>query len=345
MSNQEKQEKTFYTAISEVLKNLSERTQDIVKKRFGIGYKKSMTLQGIGDDYEVSRERVRQIVNSGIREVRNQKNQKLFQLTEKEILNYVKDKNGIVVGEYLLNDLAGDDNYERGSIRFFVEITEHLNSANFKKYPVLEDVIIFKDFDIDQWNETHIIVKKIFESHKDTFDYNSLYEKVSEKNNEVCKVSLRNYLEASNEIDYNPFGKWGMIKWDDISPRGVREKAVIVLKEKKRPMHFSEITEAINDAGLNKGNRKSHEQTVHNELIKNKNFVLVGRGIYALESWGYAEGTVEDVIKNILKNSAEALTANDIVKSVLKIREVSPSTIKTNLNAVAKKKDGKYYLV
>lgn len=343
--NSEKQEKKFYIAVSDVLKNLSERTQDIIKKRFGVGYRKPMTLQGIGEDYEVSRERIRQIVNSGIREIRENRDRKIFQLAEKSILDYVQNNNGIVVEKNLLNDLAGEDNHEKGSIRFFVEITDHLDFANFKKYPVLENTIIYKDFDIDRWHKTHSIVKSLFEKHNDTFDYKSLHKKVAEAGSDVCEISLKDYLEASSEIDYNPFGKWGLIKWDDISPRGVREKAIIVLKENGKPMHFSEITDAINAAGLNKGNRKSHKQTVHNELIKDRNFVLVGRGIYALESWGYTEGTVEDVIKNILKNSIEPLTSNDVIKSVLKVRKVSPSTIKTNLNAIAEKRDGRYFLI
>jgi hypothetical protein len=40
---------------------------------------------------------------------------------------------------------------------------------------------------------------------------------------------------------------------------------------------------------------------VHNELIRNKDFVLVGRGIYALKEWGYEPGTVSHVIEAILK--------------------------------------------
>ncbi len=43
-------------------------------------------------------------------------------------------------------------------------------------------------------------------------------------------------------------------------------------------------------------------QTVHNELIKDIRFVLVGRGIYALNEWGYEKGVVKDVIKGILKD-------------------------------------------
>ena len=343
--NGEKQDKAFYIALTDVLKDLSERTQDIIKKRFGVGYGKTMTLQGIGEDYEVSRERVRQIVNAGIKEIRNNKNRKLFQLAEKDILDYVKGKSGIIVENSLLDDLAGDDDHEKGSIRFFVEVTDYLDFVNFKKYPVLENTIIYKDLDIDQWNETHAKVKSLFKKKKDTFDYKNLYETVSNEDDNICEISLKDYLEASSEIDYNPFGKWGLVKWDDISPRGVREKAIIVLKEEGKPMHFSEITDAINAAGLNKGNRKSHKQTVHNELIKDENFVLVGRGIYALESWGYTEGTVEDVIKNILKDSREPLSVDEIVKSVLKIRKVSPSTVKTNLNVIAEKKDDGYCLI
>jgi hypothetical protein len=38
-------------------------------------------------------------------------------------------------------------------------------------------------------------------------------------------------------------------------------------------------------------------------LIKDKRFVLVGRGIYALSEWGYKTGVVRDVIKEMIKKN------------------------------------------
>ena len=59
-------------------------------------------------------------------------------------------------------------------------------------------------------------------------------------------------------------------------------------------MHFSEIAKAIKDSDFKRKNVTT--QAIHNELIKDSRFVLIGRGIYALDSWGYSRGTVADII-------------------------------------------------
>ncbi|HAV11549.1 MAG TPA: hypothetical protein DCX32_03320 [Candidatus Moranbacteria bacterium] len=106
-------------------------------------------------------------------------------------------------------------------------------------------------------------------------------------------------------------------------------------------MHFKDIAEEIDKSGLNK--KKTHPQTVHNELIKDKKFVLVGRGIYALAEWGYEKGTVKDVLEDILKKYPAAMTREEIIKEVLKVRQVKKSTVIINLNNYFKKtKEGKY---
>ena len=77
--------------------------------------------------------------------------------------------------------------------------------------------------------------------------------------------------------------------------------------------------------------RKAHPQTVHNELIKDPRFVLVGRGIYALADWGYEPGTVRDVLVSALKNTEGGLTKEEIIKIVQAKRLVKENTILLNL--------------
>ena len=72
-------------------------------------------------------------------------------------------------------------------------------------------------------------------------------------------------------------------------------------------------------------------QGIHNELIKDARFVLIGRGIYALSSWGYKKGTIAEIITGILEKSGGALTREEIVKQVLKTRKVKETTILLNL--------------
>ncbi|MBT7736915.1 hypothetical protein HN709_04450 [Candidatus Peregrinibacteria bacterium] len=89
-------------------------------------------------------------------------------------------------------------------------------------------------------------------------------------------------------------------------------------------MHFSSIAEMIEAAGFD--SRRINLQAVHNELIRHEQFVLIGRGIYALDEWGYEKGTVGAVIKRVLEEFGE-LSQDEIVKKVLDKRQVKKITI------------------
>ena len=96
-------------------------------------------------------------------------------------------------------------------------------------------------------------------------------------------------------------------------------------------MHFSAIADKIKDSEFKR--KDVTTQAIHNELIKDKRFVLIGRGIYALDSWGYDKGTVSDVITEVLKKAGEPLHRDEIVKRVLKSRQVKETTILLNLQS------------
>jgi hypothetical protein len=101
--------------------------------------------------------------------------------------------------------------------------------------------------------------------------------------------------------------------------------AYLALKRHGSPMHFGEVAKAISELF----NKRAHEATCHNELIKDKRFVLVGRGLYALTEWGYSRGVVKDVIKSILAGGP--LNKKEIVERVKRERYVKDGTILVNL--------------
>ena len=126
----------------------------------------------------------------------------------------------------------------------------------------------------------------------------------------------------------------------------MRDKAYVALSRAKKPLHFTDVARAITSASWS--NRKAHPQTVHNELIKDSRFVLVGRGFYALREWGYEPGVVRDVIVRTLKDSPRPLPKEKIVELVLQKRLVKPPTVFLNLqNKTIFKRldDGTYTLV
>jgi len=103
----------------------------------------------------------------------------------------------------------------------------------------------------------------------------------------------------------------------------------VVLAKHEKPLHFTEVAKAINKSGWSR--RTAHPQTVHNELIKDNRFVLVGRGLYALKQWGYEPGTVKDVLVSVLKQSVRPMSKDEITKKVLEKRMVKENTILLNL--------------
>jgi RNA polymerase primary sigma factor len=60
--------------IEEALSNLTDREEDILRMRFGIGYDESYTLDEIGNRYSLTRERIRQIERRALKKLRQLSN-------------------------------------------------------------------------------------------------------------------------------------------------------------------------------------------------------------------------------------------------------------------------------
>src|SRR5690606_68079 len=78
-------------------------------------------------------------------------------------------------------------------------------------------------------------------------------------------------------------GRWGLVKWPMVNPKNIRDKIYVILFENGKPMHFNEIAKSIKDSSFKR--KDVTTQAIHNELIKDDRFVLIGRGIYALKEW------------------------------------------------------------
>ena len=57
--------------IQRVLSTLNEREEKILRMRFGIGEKHDYTLEEVGQDFDLSRERIRQIEEKALRKLKH----------------------------------------------------------------------------------------------------------------------------------------------------------------------------------------------------------------------------------------------------------------------------------
>jgi len=335
-------EKINYSQIyRKVTKNLSPKVKGIFERRFGIKTLKPETLESIGKSMKITRERVRQIEEAGFNHIKKNHKETLDKIFA-EFNEYFDKNGGFKAEEIILTELGGPKN--RPYVLFFLTIHDDYIRISGKN-----DYNYFWAKNVESANQAKEVLNSLVQdikSHGKLLTDKEIYANFASKNN-LNENSLASYLQISKKIQQNKDGKYGLVDWPEIKPRGVRDKAFLVFQKHQKPLHFRNITQLIDELDYNAAGRKTHPQTVHNELIKDPRFVLVGRGTYALKEWGYEPGTIKDIIANILQKKQEPMTQEDVVKEVLGQRFVAKNTVLINLNNkkyFQKDTEGKYFL-
>ncbi len=335
-------------AVRALLQKLpSKRMKDVIEKRYGLRGGKSKTLEAIGKEYKITRERVRQIEADALRFLSREENVREVLPVISAIITYVTAHGGVIAERHLVGAIG--DGMNRNPVLFLLEIGDRFRSVpeserHHRLWTVDEKAP-------EKLTQISSAVQKELEGKKEPVRENelsSLIARISEQEGDkrMDDRAIEAFLASSKVIKKNPYGEYGLASWPHISPRGVRDKAYSALARAGKPLHFTEVARAITDAGWSK--RRAHPQTVHNELIKDSRFVLVGRGCYALREWGYEPGVVRDVIARVLKEEGKPLSKDQIVTLVLKKRLVKPPTVFLNLQnkSIFKRlDDGSYTLV
>ena len=324
---------SFSTAFSVLCTDLPQRSRDIIASRFGIDAARALTLEAIGKKYGITRERVRQIVQSSIESVCAKKDSTYFRMAKERMEETLAKNSGIMREEDFFARMSGGDAQEEAIARFFFLCMSHIVTD---EDAAMERAVMENDFDRTFWHTIVESGKAFLTKSGKTVSSDAFFSHIS-RTMPVDDKLFFDFLSVSREIKRNVFGKWGLSHWSDIAPKGMREKAYLVLQEQGESMHFRDIAEAINRHGLTNGDRIAHPQTVHNELIKDRRCVLVGRGYYALAAWGYRDGTVRDVLEEILRASAAPIRREEILRRVLEKRRVKKSTVMINLNTFFEK--------
>ena len=311
-----------------LLKDLPERQKQVILRRFGLETGERETLESIGRDFSITRERVRQIENDGFLRLKPkiESYQKVFQ----HFTEQLKNAGELKKEETLLSQLGGGN--EQPQIFFLLTLGEP-----FQRVSETKEFHPFWTINPDSRETAQRVVSSFYQKLEKINRPITLSEYKSFLN--ISPEVLESFLEVSKIIQKNQEGLFGLKNWPEINPRNIKDKAYLVFKKEKRPLHFRDAAKLIGPDAL--------PQTVHNELIKDQRFVLVGRGTYALKEWGYEEGDVKDVILKILRKVKRPLFKKEILEKVSKQRLVKETTILLNLGNkkyFLKTPEGKYTL-
>lgn len=341
--------------VQQLLKVLAEKEADVLNRRYGLHGQKNETLEDIGVSYKVTRERIRQIERLGIQKLKKDKDfDRIIQPIKAAVTQVLTTHGGFLEERSLLTTLlqiAGDSKEHANATLFLLS---ELLSDHFERIETSKKYFAgwrTRNASLEHFSNLIDSVVKFFEQIEHPLTSDDFLQRFRaspdatswpETLTDEVLISL---FDLAKSLGHNPFGEYGLAKWGQIHPKRMNDKIYLVLKRQGKPMHFTEIAKAINQVGFD--SRRAYPPTVHNELILDGHYVLVGRGIYALREWGYQPGIVADVLVNILTNSERPLSREELVEAVLKQRLVKRNTIHlalTNREKFLKNPDGTFSL-
>jgi len=331
--------------VKNLLVVLSQKEKYVIQKRFNLDNTRKQTLEEIGQHFSVTRERIRQIEKSALTKLRrNVFNTDLTNIHE-FIYAILENNGGIMREVQLINELLlvlkTNEDVNVNVVKLAVHLDERTicrsNTINFYPYVFLKGISesMLKRVSERGYN---LLKKKGNILKNDTIV--KRIQKALAKKADLSPEFILASLSVTKKIKILQKGV-GLMEWRHINPKTLGDKILYILRESKKPLHFVEIANRIINAQFDK--KRVNVQAVHNELIRNDRFVLIGRGIYALQEWGYKHGNVADVIEEILKGT-EMLHQDEIAKEVLKRRQVKKITIMLSLkNKPQFERVGRFY--
>ncbi|PIT92403.1 MAG: hypothetical protein COU08_02770 [Candidatus Harrisonbacteria bacterium CG10_big_fil_rev_8_21_14_0_10_42_17] len=336
--------------VKELLGDLDARSRDVIEKRFGLMGKAHLTLAEIGNQYNITRERVRQIEALALKEARSYIEKTGLKSFVEVASGTLKNYRGIRRADLLGADLK--ENYQGAATDAVFSNTVHfiLEASGKMEYT---------QTDIDWYAHWHLgkndrktaeaIIQKSYKALKGSKEvvlagtnFDELFKNLF-KSEGITQTVGENYLATSKKFAKNHFGDFGLSEWAEIKPKTARDWAYLILKKNNKPLHFQEIASKISEYRTGK---KTNFQTVHNELIKDNRFVLVGRGLYGLREFNILPGTAREVISHFLKKNGP-LSFVDLKTAIGKERDFKENTVLINLQNKAffkKLDDGRYTL-
>ncbi len=339
--------------VNSFLELLSDREKEILILRHGLDNQGKRTLEKIGNKFNVTRERIRQIENLALKKIKKSPEfSEAVKGIESVFNQTLEDHGGIMPENLLIERSLSTINYSEDNKVYASFLLNNLLNTNYNfvassndYYPIWKLPLA----SVDNFDKLQNKVLSILELYNKPVTVEILYKDLLNDDtfptDDLSETILRSLLELSKKVDKNPYDEWGMAQWNTITLKKISDKVYLILKKEGKPLHFNSIAKKIDSISSSKKN--ANPATIHNELILDDKYVLVGRGMYGLKEWGYKSGTVMEVIAEILNKSDKPLTRDEIIEQVLSKRFVKKSTIilaLMNKEKFIKNEEGRYSL-
>jgi predicted Zn-ribbon and HTH transcriptional regulator len=302
------------------------RERDVIERRFGLLGTKE-TLEQVGESLGITRERVRQIEKATLIRAKislDGGKDTEFTTVEMDMVKALHELGRGARVDVLAEKLMGDASVKsRATVTLLAELSGKMvaTTENDRYFP---SVVLTNDKDDHDIKADVDSIVNALKKHDQPVTLDELHKLVGTYEHPDEAAAIASISKQVAHLN----GQWGLTKWPTVNPRNIRDKIFVVLNQEHKPMHFGDIATAVKAEKFRRNNVT--EQAIHNELIKDDRFVLIGRGIYALAEWGYKKGSITDVIEDILKQESP-LHREEIVRRVLKVRQVREATILLNL--------------
>ncbi|MDI9354758.1 MAG: sigma factor-like helix-turn-helix DNA-binding protein [Cyanobium sp. MAG06] len=189
-----------------LLRALNDRTRDIIEKRYGLSGSKKSTLESIGKSYSITRERVRQIENTALNNIRKSKEYKNHENVFDELSTIVKKFGSIIHEEILMSYISNDTNIHN-HINFLMTTSNKFkkNKENDDLHPswsVNDDIAKHVHQTLLQMHKTISKSELIKEEEIITTFSKDLINLEEEYRNN--KDVIKRFLELSKKLKMNP---------------------------------------------------------------------------------------------------------------------------------------------
>ena len=181
--------------VSQLLRLLSEKERYVIEQRFNLSHSRRQTLEEIGKNFDVTRERIRQIEKSALQKLK--RNVFTTALPSMFIFakEFLKQHGGLLREDRFFNALVEQmnlgGNFDKESVRLALKLDPTFilvgNTIEFYPYIALAEI------DEDLIKKVCFSGEKILEEHSDVMDREAFISKLHKKIQNQCKL-----------VQYNP---------------------------------------------------------------------------------------------------------------------------------------------